>query len=150
MVRMMTASEIEDGVYLSDIDHAKNDPIHDLYDIVITCCWGEFEEIDNDQVSHQSFDLQDRSVHQQDLFDQAVDATRKAITVHDDKETLVHCIAGQSRSPAVLTTAIAARDDQSFDAVRDDVYEARPQIWIHPELRKHGRRYLGEFTYEEQ
>lgn len=146
----MTASEVEDGVYLSDVDHVKNDPIHDLYDIVITCCWGEFEAIDPDRVSHQEFALKDRSVDQQPLFDQAVDATRKAITVHDDRETLVHCIAGQSRSPAVLTTAIAARDNRSFDTVRDDVYEARPQIGIHPELRKHGRRYLGELTYEDR
>jgi protein-tyrosine phosphatase len=146
----MTASEIEDGVYLSDIDHVKNDPIHELYDIVITCCWGEFDAIDPDQVSHQSFGLQDRSVQQQDLFDQAVGATRKAITVHDDKETLVHCIAGQSRSPAVLTTAIAARDDRPFEDVRQDVYGSRPQIGIHPELRKHGRRYLGEIMYEDR
>lgn len=140
----MSVSEIKDGLYISDIHHVMNEDIAALYDIVITVCRNEPDVSEDCPVAHQQFGLWDRDVEQYDTFTRAVDATIKAIHTHPDAGVLVHCIAGQSRSPAVVATALACIDEMHFDEARDVIWKQRPQIGIHPALREMGLRYLDQ------
>jgi protein-tyrosine phosphatase len=140
----MGASEIEDGLYISDIHHVMEEDVEEMYDIIVTVCRNEPARPEDCDVSWQQFGLWDDDVSQQDEFDRAVQATIKAIETHDDADVLVHCIAGQSRSPAVVATALAYRDDLHFDEARDLVWKQRPQIAINPALREHGMAFLGQ------
>lgn len=140
----MEPSEIEDGLYISDIHHVMGADVEDLYDIIITVCRNDPTRPEDCDVSWQQFGLWDDDVEQQETFDKAVEATIKAIETHPEADVLVHCIAGQSRSPAVVATALAYRDDIHFDEARDRIWEQRPQIAINPALRKHGLAFLGQ------
>jgi atypical dual specificity phosphatase len=137
-------SEIEPGLHISSIQYVMDRDVEDKFDIIITVCRNEPATPEPCPVSWQQFGLYDRSHEQQETFDQAVQATVKAITTHPDADVLVHCIAGQSRSPAVVATALAYRDDIHFDEARDRIFEQRPQIAIHPSLREHGLAFLGQ------
>lgn len=140
----MSVSEIEDGLYISDIHHVMREDVEDLYDIIITVCRNEPALPDPCPVSWQQFGLWDDDVQQQETFDKAVGAAIKAIQTHPEADVLVHCIAGQSRSPAVVATALAYRDDIHFDEARDRIWEQRPQIAINPALRDNGLAYLEQ------
>lgn len=140
---MGSVSEIRDGLYISDIHHVMEEDVAEMYDIIITVCRNDPAMPEDCPAVHQRFGLWDDHVEQHDTFDRAVDATIKAIHTHPDCDVLVHCIAGQSRSPAVVATALAWIDDMHFDDAQDEIWEQRPQIQIHPMLRRHGLNFLG-------
>lgn len=140
----MGVSKIEDGLYISDIDYVTQNDVADRYGIIITVCRIEPQTPEPCPASWQQYGLWDADVDQQETFDTAVSATRKAIQHHPTADVLVHCIAGQSRSPAVVATALAARDHIHFDDARDQIWQQRPQISIHPALRAHGLTYLDQ------
>lgn len=145
----MGISEIQDRLYISDIHYVMDHDVDSEFDIIITVCRNDPVRPENCDVPWQQFGLWDRSEDQQDTFDQAVDATIKAIKTHPKASVLVHCIAGQSRSAAVVATALAWIEDIRFDEARDIVFEQRPQIAIHPALRDHGLDYLDEDPKEQ-
>lgn len=139
----MGVDEIRDGLYISNADHVIDTDTEDLPDIVICVCRNEPFYTDDCPVVHQHYPLWDSDVDQQAMFNQAVMATIKAIETHEEC-VLVHCIAGVSRSPAVVATALAWIDDVHFDEARDEIWRQRPQIAIHPALREHGLDYLDQ------
>lgn len=128
-------SEIVDDLYIGDIDDARNHASE--FDTIVSCCpIKSGAPFDPDH----EFDMEDGS-NEQSLFDAAVEVVRDEL--ESDGRTLVHCAVGQSRSPAVVITAIAARNDLSWQAARDIVFRQRPMIAPHPELIEHSKTYLG-------
>ncbi len=79
--------------------------------------------------------------HDAAAFRAAVDTARGLLDTDDD--VLVHCKAGVSRSAAVLATALAASDDQSFGDALDVVQRARPVATPHPALVTTAVTYLA-------
>lgn len=138
----MNRSKIEDELFISDIDHVRNEDVDEMYEHIITLCRNDLESVPGCPTGYQHFPLWDDDVQQQDEFDRAVGATLKAL--RNDGSVLVHCIAGISRSPAVVVTALAHRDGRRFEQVRQDVWAKRPSISINTALKNHGTRFLGE------
>jgi len=64
------------------------------------------------------------------LFFQAVECVRGSIA--DGKNTLVHCVAGRSRSAAVVVCAIRDFRKISWCEAYDLVASGRDEIRIHP------------------
>jgi protein tyrosine phosphatase len=149
----MTASNIEDGLFISDINYVNDNPVSGEFDTIITVCRtdpssDESCSLDADSCEHIHIGLWDGENTTQDDFDRAVDATKQAI--EDEGSVLVHCIAGISRSPTVVITALASLRDSSFEETRQTVWSARPSIKPDYHLRQLGRDYLGEITYEDR
>jgi len=139
----MGISKIRDDLYISDIHYVQEHDVESKFDHIITCCRNEPARPEDCDMDWSQFGLYDRSAEQQETFDLAVRATIDAIE-DDGASVLVHCIAGHSRSPAVLATALASIEGIRFDEARDIIYEQRPGIAVHPSLREHGLDYLDE------
>jgi predicted protein tyrosine phosphatase len=77
-------------------------------------------------------------------FAAAVDATRDVFGDSRDDVVLVHCAAGISRSSTVITTAVAAEEQRSFNDVLAELETYRKRARPHPALRALAREYLGE------
>lgn len=133
------ASPVLPDLYISDLLHAQSVNPRE-YDRVITVCRASVDV--PQMMKHETYELWDDYAEQQSLFDDAVNAVRH--TRSKNEKLLVHCVAGQSRSPAVVTTALAADWDVAFEDAWNTVHDARPSIQIHPALRAKGKTYLDE------
>lgn len=144
----MGPHEVRDGVYISDGDTARR--TGDEFEHVITLERDADVRDDTDLIdgygahehTTQHVPLRDGQ-NPQDQFDKAVGVAIKAIDTHEGS-VLVHCQAGISRSSTVLITALAHIDDTTFEEAYDEVWEAKPSIAPHPELRKLALNFLGE------
>lgn len=126
--------EIRDDLYISDLESAEQ--YGDEFEHVIT--------LSQDPHDHttQFVPLFDDETNTQEDFDRAVAVTLKAM--REDGDVLVHCHAGISRSATVLITALAHEKESTFEAEYDTVWEAKPSIAPHPELRKQALDFLSD------
>jgi predicted protein tyrosine phosphatase len=64
--------------------------------------------------------------------------------LRDGDTLLVHCHAGQSRSPAVSIAALGVFEGESYYDTYDSVKESRSQI--HPDglLERHAKRFISD------
>lgn len=120
-------TKIEDDLYLGDIEDAER---AEHYDVVV-----------------QAHNLRDGR-NEQEEFDQMVDGLVEFIK-SDDTSVLVHCHAGQSRSPCVLATALAEIREERYDDVIYEIEQQRPMVQVHPALRQHALDYLNQDPYSE-
>jgi len=105
-------------------------------------------EIDNqDNVKH--IPLKDGSRHggnKQQEFANAVNTVRNAI--QNNENVFVHCAIGQSRSVSVLSTAIAAENNQQYDTIQAELMTIR-NSFTEPamSLQKKANVYLRHDTH---
>lgn len=137
--------EVRDGVYISNGTTARE--YGDEFDHVLTLSRddGPYHGAGSHEYTTQHFPLYDGPQTTQDDFDAAVGAAIKMIDTHDGS-VLVHCQAGISRSSTVLITALATIDDVRFEEAYDEVWEAKPSIAPHPDLRELALEFLGDDT----
>lgn len=86
--------------------------------------------------------LNDGAGNTQEEFDAAVNTLD--ILMKDGEVVLVHCLAGMSRSASVMATWFAKDTNIIFDEAKDILQKFRSIVMPHYELRKLGRKYLGE------
>jgi len=135
--------EVREDVYISNGGAARRHG--DQFEHVITLSrddWGR-DDIGSHEHTTQHFPLYDGPQNDFEDFKRAVGATIKAIDTHDGS-VLVHCQAGISRSSTVLITALAEIDDVRFDEAYNEVWNAKPSIAPHPELRELALEFLDE------
>lgn len=86
--------------------------------------------IDSPFIGNEQFGLVDGPGNSHDLFHSAVSA---AVQAHvDGKDVLVHCVAGQSRSAAVVVSALMAIQDLDWCHAYNLVIKQKPNVRIHP------------------
>lgn len=137
----MRPSKVRDGIYMSDGQTARDHG--EQFDHVLTLSKDrEGPDVGPHEHTTQHFPLRDGK-NPQEAFNRAVQAAVKMIETHDG-DVLIHCQAGVSRSATVLITALAYIDGVRFSEARDEVWEARPSISPHPELRELALNFLGE------
>lgn len=88
--------------------------------------------------------LTDGSGNTQEEFDAAVN-TLDAL-IKEGEVVLVHCLAGMSRSASVVATWFAKDTGITFDEAKDILQKFRSIVMPHYELRKLGRKHLGEIN----
>lgn len=80
----------------------------------------------------------------QPCFADAVDTARSCIqNASMESPVVIHCAAGESRSSAVVATALAADEDMTFVEAVSHVHAMHPPANIRTPLLAHGREYLG-------
>jgi len=73
-------------------------------------------------------------------FDRAVDIAVRLLQARGS--TLIHCNSGVSRSPTVVATAVAAIEDEPFEAIMAEIRQMRKATIPHPALVRHAQSYL--------
>lgn len=77
----------------------------------------------------------------QEVFNNAVNSVFDALS--DDKHVLVHCQAGQSRSPAVAAAALARHNDHyNVERALNTIHEARDNIAVEPSLVSKAEQHI--------
>jgi len=88
--------------------------------------------------------LKDAYVNGQQKFTEAVETARQRI--QQDGTVIVNCAAGISRSTTVMATAVAAEEEQSFEAVVEEIRQIWPRADPHPKLQLNAQAYLATVT----
>lgn len=117
-------SFITDRLYLGDIDNAM-DAVNIGDWIVITCA------AEADIVSNHKVCLYDgRQKNTGLILASGADIIHETLT-HTDKNVLVHCMAGASRSPSVIIAYLMKYQGMKFGDAYCMVREKRPVVSIH-------------------
>lgn len=131
-------NEVEDGIHISKrSDLYSMNPDFDPateYEYVVCLCDKTVNGID----FHIPL-VDGVNVHSD--FVEAVEVVLNGFEVEGD--VVVFCQAGQSRSAAVLSTALAVKHDESFDEGVSRVAEAHDPTSIREPLCEHAKEYLG-------
>jgi hypothetical protein len=116
------------------------------FDAVLSVCQDEVSDNTNGPYHH--FKLSDGPPSgrsggrfEYTLFRDA--ANMLAAYLEDRHHVLVHCHAGQSRSPAVAAAALTRAEDMDAKEAIETVQDALPQTHMHPKFYGWIRRYAN-------
>lgn len=127
--------KIRDYLYVGDYDDGTLEEMPEKIDFVVSLMGGGFQP-----QTDLWYPLKDGG-NSEDRFNGAVENVLQAIERGDT--VLVHCAMGQSRSPAVVATALAEKEDMSFEEALKEVEEVRPIANPVQVLKKLGKKYLN-------
>lgn len=154
-----TMEEIIDNIYVGDKNDAEvpvlqENNVKHVLNLACTCSDARDSKMTRNYVH---IPLKDGAANER-MFRLAVDTVQGFLDMaEDDARVLVHCNMGQSRSVAILATAVAIRENidagrvagdkplYTFDKAVVDIKEVRPIADPVDELRE-----LGEQLVEEQ
>lgn len=129
-------TEIHPQIHISDKDYVESrEKISESYHTVINL------SKHTDAYSDIFYPLNDGSNSQMRFNGAVYNVVR---CVEKGQKVLVYCSAGISRSVAVASTALAEIEKTNFVEAFQKIKRKRTQSNPHPELRFHGRKYLGE------
>jgi len=132
-------SEIREDLYISDLASVDNESLeeHNI-NRVITMCKDDV----GDQIncSHEQYGINDHR-HDYSVFEAAVDAIQQAWK--NNETVLVHCHAGQSRSPSVSAVALSMDEEITIEQAYGKIKAKReihpsPHLKIVPTNTSHG------------
>jgi len=86
--------------------------------------------VDSPFIGDEHFKLVDGPGNSRLEFDKAVCSVAEAY--NQGKSVLVHCVAGQSRSAAVVVSALMALQDLDWCQAYNLVIKQKPNVRIHP------------------
>lgn len=89
--------------------------------------------IDSEFIGHEHYKLVDGPGNDPNLFYEAIDAVVRSAKV---RPTLVHCIAGRSRSAAVAVAAISDLLDIGVCSAYERLIKLHDRTRIHPALSR--------------
>jgi protein-tyrosine phosphatase len=135
-------NRIEPGLHLGDIMDARNHAAFERRDVaaVLNVSRSRPDEPYPEDVAVHHVPLVDGATNVYGDFAEAVDTLRELLA--SERTVFVHCGAGVSRSVAVTTAALAARDGRSPDEALDRVTDRRPVANPHPHLRQQAEEYV--------
>lgn len=91
--------------------------------------------VDCEFKGNEYFPIHDGPGNKNGLFLQAVQAVIQAYQCN--RNVLVHCVAGRSRSAAVCVAAIACLTQRTMSDAYNYMIERHPETRIHPSLAKY-------------
>lgn len=137
-------NQISEQLWVTDIDAIKTESIPSEIDVIVTVCQDNIEDHVPIDVEYVQFNMADGDTGYGgdpsfELFEDAVDFV--VSKCNDGDSVLVHCHAGQSRSPAVCIAALARTTDTQYGTAFTVVQKARDVVDPMPELRRYAFRY---------
>lgn len=146
-------NRITDQLWMGDIQDVRTRSLTNIgIDHVITVC--QDSVADNVGCDYDHFNMSDGPEEgivggdsSFELFEAAVDETVDALDAGDT--LLVHCHAGRSRSAMVCTSALAARQELSFEDATELIHDTGRFISPCPGVADHARRYIDEHVFPE-
>lgn len=146
--------QVTEHLWITDIQGVQQQSTS-RFDAVITVCQDNVE--DNVGVEHyHHYPLSDGppiedswnpGVFDYEVFADAVDTLIEHAT--NNRVTLIHCHAGQSRSVMTLATALTQLTDETYDQAVETIKDARSRD-ISPDgaVEDFARRYVEEHSHE--
>lgn len=131
-------NKIREKLYISNKKEAEN--IGKEFDQVITLCKEK-----NKNTTHH-FPINDGK-NGQKKFDRIIDEIK---SIEKEKgKTLVHCAAGMSRSPTVVSILISEKENIRFEKAHREVRNKHPESKLSVFLIEQAKDYLGEKNFQE-
>lgn len=137
---------IKDNVYIGDKQDAEDSEMLSDNDIRTVVSLIEDNVADRNHMNrrcYRSFALLDNDANPQEQVDAAI--YNVAGEIEAQQNFLVHCHAGMSRSPAILTAALALVEDKTFDEALEYMRNEYHATSIQPELEKQVRQSVDRF-----
>lgn len=135
--------QVVDGLHIGDFQAASEPEL--LRDsgvtAVVNLCFDRPSQGYPDGVAAHSFSIMDGPRHDTETL---ADAIEKTLELVESGETvLVHCSAGESRSGAVVSAAVAELQGVSFVEAENVVREVKP-LAMHDSLRETASNWVGD------
>lgn len=138
--------QIIDNLWITDLDSVKNNPT-DKFDVIIGVCQTSAEP--NVSCEYIHYNMSDgpsdnpNGDHDYEFFSEA--ATTVLGAINNNKNVLVHCHAGRSRSASVCIAALGVHKNLPYMDALSLVTDAR-HVMPEQTLADHAKRFIEENT----
>lgn len=120
---------ISDNIFLSNLDDALDTRLitkHKI-DIVVRLSEDENKSVYPPSIRFFNFVMEDNCLFTKELLEYA-EEIRKIIDANSDKNILIHCNEGKSRSVSIVAYYLMARYQWPFDRCLDHIKAIKPDV----------------------